>query len=213
MPNSNTAHVIVAGIDYSDLSDLALDQALAIAASQPCGEVHALSVATLLVTRSDAEEVAFLREERTKLAAHLERRIALFQERRGAGAPVPARVVGHVRFDAPAREIAQLAADLGADLVIVGTHGRRGLSRMLIGSVAEGVVRLATCPVLVVRPKVIESTPSIQPPCPECVKVRQLTSGARFWCDQHSERHGQRHTYYGTDRVSQDGSMPLVSFR
>ena len=40
-----------------------------------------------------------------------------------------------------------------ADLVVVGTHGRRALARMLVGSVAELTVRLAPCPVLVVRPK------------------------------------------------------------
>ncbi|WP_027211294.1 universal stress protein [Burkholderia sp. WSM2232] len=39
----------------------------------------------------------------------------------------------------------------GADLVVMGTHGRRGLRRMVIGSVAERVVRFATCPVLLIR--------------------------------------------------------------
>lgn len=213
MTHSNTAYVVIAGIDYSDLSEQALDQALALAASHPRGEVHAVSVVTALVTKTAAEEAALLSEARNKLATHLERRLAVFQQQRGDGAQLPVRVVGHVRFDAPALEIAQLSADLDADLVIVGTHGRRGLARMLIGSVAEAVVRLATCPVLVVRPKQVDSTPTIQPPCPECVKVRKLTAGARYWCDQHSERHGQRHTYHGSDRVSRDGNMPLIGWR
>ncbi|MET3231221.1 UNVERIFIED_ORG: nucleotide-binding universal stress UspA family protein [Burkholderia sp. 1263] len=39
----------------------------------------------------------------------------------------------------------------GADLVVMGTHGRRGLRRMVIGSVAERFVRFATCPVLLIR--------------------------------------------------------------
>lgn len=47
--------------------------------------------------------------------------------------------------------IAQQAADWRADLLVVGTHGRRGVSRMLIGSVAERVVRVAPCPLLLVR--------------------------------------------------------------
>ena len=59
-------------------------------------------------------------------------------------------------LDTPAFEIAQLATDLEADLVIVGTHGRRALSRLVLGSVAEVAVRLAPCPVLVMRPKAIE---------------------------------------------------------
>ncbi|MFM0472146.1 universal stress protein [Paraburkholderia strydomiana] len=43
------------------------------------------------------------------------------------------------------------AQQRGADLVVMGTHGRRGLRRMVIGSVAERFVRFATCPVLLVR--------------------------------------------------------------
>jgi nucleotide-binding universal stress UspA family protein len=43
------------------------------------------------------------------------------------------------------------AKEIGADLIIMSTHGRRGLSRMLIGSVAESIVRTAPCPVLAVR--------------------------------------------------------------
>jgi nucleotide-binding universal stress UspA family protein len=44
-----------------------------------------------------------------------------------------------------------VAEELKADLVIMGTHGRRGVSRMLLGSVAESIVRTAPCPVLLVR--------------------------------------------------------------
>ncbi len=51
----------------------------------------------------------------------------------------------------PAAIIAQHAADIGAELLVVGTHGRTGLSRVALGSVAERLVRLAPCSVLVVR--------------------------------------------------------------
>jgi universal stress protein A len=47
--------------------------------------------------------------------------------------------------------IDQTAAQLGIDLIVMGTHGRRGISRALLGSVAETVVRSAPCPVLTVR--------------------------------------------------------------
>jgi len=43
---------------------------------------------------------------------------------------------------------------MGADLLVVGTHGRKGVSHFLLGSVAEKLMRGAPCPVLVVRPKV-----------------------------------------------------------
>lgn len=47
--------------------------------------------------------------------------------------------------------INQTAAEIGADLIVMGTHGRRGVSRALLGSIAESVVRTAPCPVLTVR--------------------------------------------------------------
>ncbi len=51
-----------------------------------------------------------------------------------------------------AREVInQTAKELGADLIVMGTHGRRGISRALLGSVAETVVRTAPCAVLTVR--------------------------------------------------------------
>ncbi len=124
------------------------------------------------------------------------------------------RIHAHLRLEAPAQELAQIAADLEADLVVVGTHGRRGIARLLLGSVAEAVVRLAPCPVLVVRPKALpEQLPSIEPPCPQCLETRRATGGAEYWCAQHRERHGQRHTYSQRDRVGAETEMPLTFHR
>jgi nucleotide-binding universal stress UspA family protein len=52
----------------------------------------------------------------------------------------------------PADKILSAAASSGADLIVMGTHGRRGLAHAMLGSVAEKVVRRATVPVLTVRP-------------------------------------------------------------
>jgi nucleotide-binding universal stress UspA family protein len=51
----------------------------------------------------------------------------------------------------PSQAIVSLATDSGYDLIVMATHGRRGISHALMGSVAEQVVRTATCPVLTVR--------------------------------------------------------------
>ena len=51
----------------------------------------------------------------------------------------------------PAGEIVRIAAEEGVEMIVLGTHGRSGMTRMLMGSVAETVVRRATCPVLVYR--------------------------------------------------------------
>jgi nucleotide-binding universal stress UspA family protein len=50
----------------------------------------------------------------------------------------------------PHREIVRMADELGVDLIVMGTHGRSGLPRLLLGSVAERVVRTATAPVITV---------------------------------------------------------------
>src|SRR5687768_16533362 len=62
-----------------------------------------------------------------------------------------AGVTMEVAFGDPGAEIVECGERIGADLIVMPSHGRRGISRMLIGSVAERVLRLAHCPVLVLR--------------------------------------------------------------
>jgi len=57
-----------------------------------------------------------------------------------------------LREGMPWREIVESAREWPADLIVVGTHGRSGLTRLLFGSTAEGVVRHARSPVVVVPP-------------------------------------------------------------
>ena len=64
---------------------------------------------------------------------------------------IPDGAVHHVRAGRPADAIVDVARDWSADLIVVGSHGRSGVGRVLLGSVAESVVRRAPCPVLVVR--------------------------------------------------------------
>jgi nucleotide-binding universal stress UspA family protein len=69
----------------------------------------------------------------------------------------------------PAAGIVRVAREAGCDLIVMGTHGRMGLSRLLMGSVAEQVVRKAPCPVLTVKmpfPAAAEVAPA-----PEVAKV------------------------------------------
>ncbi len=60
------------------------------------------------------------------------------------------------RHGAPDHVIADIVRENDADLIVMGTHGRTGVSRVLLGSVAEHVVRLAPCPVLTVGPPHLE---------------------------------------------------------
>jgi nucleotide-binding universal stress UspA family protein len=70
------------------------------------------------------------------------------------------RVDHYVREGDPAAEIVRLAREAHCDLIVMGTHGRRGLSRLLMGSVAEAVLRKAPCPVLTVKTP-LEEVPEV----------------------------------------------------
>ena len=79
------------------------------------------------------------RDARDKLNEIVQRRSAL-------GVPIESSV----RVGDPARVIVDLVKEQGADLVVIGTHGRRGLARVFLGSVAEKVVRTSPVPVLTI---------------------------------------------------------------
>ena len=70
-------------------------------------------------------------------------------ETRAAGAPARWKLTA----GAPANAIIRAVEEEGADMIVMGTHGRRGLERMLLGSVAGKVVQLAPCPVMTIREK------------------------------------------------------------
>ena len=219
MSQSNTPYVIVVAIDYSETSDLVFDRAMELAAEKPAAALHAINV--LPVYQSgfvpDASigwtgSLPSISDASKTLKAYVEKRTSAFRAKHpGQNLAFLDTVVAHQRVEIPSEEVAQLAADLEADLVVVGTHGHRGLARILLGSVAEATVRLAPCPVLVVRPKTPPApVPTIQPACPRCLEARKASAGKELWCDQHREHHGQRHTYNQSDRVGADTNMPLV---
>lgn len=183
-----TPVTVLTAIDFSEASSLVLQQALDTARRTQAEEIHFLHVQT--ADGPDQE----LAGPRALLEAWVAARLS------GAdGVPHTVKVVVHEANGNPADVIVEMASDLLAAVIVVGTHGRKGLQRMLLGSVAEAVVRNAGCPVLVVRPLMHqERVPRIEPPCPRCVETRTSTAGEKLWCEQHSEKHGRRHTYYDT---------------
>lgn len=62
-------------------------------------------------------------------------------------------VTGVIFVGRPSEELVKLAEEKGADLIVMGTHGRAGFDRLLFGSVAHEVVRAAPCPVMTIRPE------------------------------------------------------------
>lgn len=197
-------YTVVAGIDFSDLGDLALERAFEQANHKEGSEVHVINVAhgygpLVSMELSGGAETFSIDDAASTMRAHVESRVRAFEEKLG---PLEVgRIVTHLRVGSPSHEIAQLASDLEAQVVVVGTHGRRGVSRILLGSIAEGVVRFSPCTVMVVRPIVEgEDIPKIEPPCPQCVKVRKESGGKELWCKRHSEHHARGHTYHYADR-------------
>jgi nucleotide-binding universal stress UspA family protein len=141
-------HRIVVPIDFSDSSEpaWALAQRLARALGSEIVLAHVLVEAPLYgegpLTMDRTRQV--LAETRTWAAQQLDRRAAVATANGLA-------VRTALRTGSPYREIVDLATDERADLVILGTHGRGGLIRAVLGSVADRVVRLAPCAVLTVR--------------------------------------------------------------
>ncbi|WP_102124720.1 universal stress protein [Deinococcus planocerae] len=75
----------------------------------------------------------------------------------------------------PAEEILGVAREWGAELIVMGTHGRRGLAHLVLGSVAEAVVRGATVPVMTVR--VVQATAKTEEPAGRTLPLRPSPSG------------------------------------
>ena len=194
MKSSDRPYVIVVGIDYSETSHVALRHAFQIASERHQTEVHVLHVQTSIQPCPYADPELPTAEEvrdRTleRLQGFVRKELASFQEaqRRPEGGSL--EPVSHVRGDAPAEEIAQLASDLRADLIVVSTHGKAGEARL--GSVEHAVVTLAPCPVLIVREKGhrrprITSTASHSE---RCVEARVRSAGKERCCEQHETRH------------------------
>ena len=193
------ARRIVVGMDYEQLGDDALKAALALAVSAGSTEVHAIHTHPLLDGLPTSE----------RRVARMDRDVELLRVRVGAvldqwrakhGPPDLPSLAVHIANGRPSTEIVRLAAALQAGLIVVGTHGRRGLTRALLGSVAGEVVERATCPVLVVRPidhQVTEAVADVEPVCAECQTRRTATGGQELWCERHAEHHPRAHVYSG----------------
>ena len=105
--------------------------------------VHVVDPALMAGTESaiPGEELAALVEQDAK---------ALLDKLSSQAAEGPS-ALQFLRRGAPASEILNVAREWGADMIVMGTHGQGGVARLLVGSVAEAVLRRASCPVLVAR--------------------------------------------------------------
>ena len=133
---------VVVPVDFSEGSLSAVDEALEIV--EDASHVYVIHVLPHLSANEPAVRWAALDEETAAGRAR-----AIVEDKLGDPRYRGCRI--DVAFGDPGHEIADYAERIGADLIVLPSHGRSGLRRLLIGSVAERVVRLAHCPVLVLR--------------------------------------------------------------
>lgn len=192
---------IIVGVDATETGARALRNALEIAAFGGQTEVHAIRVIEPIADPVLGVLPPTSDDQLAELKEILQQAIADLITKNGdlrVGA-----VVAHITIGAPARSIVSLAAQLDAELIVVGTHGRRGFRRALLGSVAEEVVRTAGCPVYAVRPKNHPQDariPQVEPLCDDCGETRFKTNNAQLWCDRHSQHHPRAHVYRYEER-------------
>lgn len=146
---------IVVATDFSDTSLGAVETALSLAQESGAALylLHVVEgpvgidpvVGSTLATSVEGMKEAALRHLQTLIPANLGQNLSI------------EKVVIEGK---PSHAIAEFARRQGADMIVVGTHGRAGLTRMLLGSTAEHLLREAPCQVLVVKRKVSDEEPA-----------------------------------------------------
>jgi len=142
-----TIRKILLPTDFSEPSERAVGYAAMFAKSLDASVhlVHVLDDPLLVGNAWHAADMTTVREERYQTGRATLASVASTLHR-------PADMVSlEVRTGIAADEIVKAALDYGCDVIIMATHGRSGLSHLMLGSVTEAVIRRAPCPVLAVR--------------------------------------------------------------
>lgn len=156
--------VILVGTDLGARGDDAIVEGLTQLATEETCRLHVAYVQTPATLRAGqpllVQEEQVLRDGPLALQRRIQYDAVL------NGVPyAPARIQAHVLLGEPVPTLLQACVDFDADLLILGAHGRRGLQHLVLGSVAQQLLRVAHCPVLVARPKNYHGlTQSVLPP-------------------------------------------------
>jgi universal stress protein A len=138
---------IVCPIDFSRPSNAALKEAIGMA-KQYKAELILVSVVEPIVTGLMLSVYTYQQYVKRLKARALEQLKVIIKK----NVPKGVKSSAVVKTGEPADEIVRTAKSRHADLVVIATHGRRGWGHLIFGSVAEKVIRLAPCPVLVIHP-------------------------------------------------------------
>jgi nucleotide-binding universal stress UspA family protein len=157
----NRLRRILCPIDFSDVSRHALDHAVALArwckarvtVLYAC-ELRTPAFGTAYVGPEALEPVVLTEIERQELLDRLDEYVA--PDRDASGVEIDTILDETVDV---ASSVLRYASSLHADLIVLGTHGRSGFERLMLGSVAEKVLRKSCCPVMTVPPRITEALP------------------------------------------------------
>lgn len=138
---------ILVPVDFSEYAEHALDYAILLAAKLDA-KVHLLNVIGIPALGVPELGLALSASMMDSLVKDNQAALDKLANARRTKAPI-----GEVMLrTGDARDvIIRACEEINADLIVMGTHGRRGVSRALLGSVAESIVRTAPCPVLTIR--------------------------------------------------------------
>jgi len=150
MSNLHTA--IVVAYDFSHTGHAALSRAVTLAARAPTSVLHVVCVVD---PHDPIPSIPIYDGVDYLYAARVQEALAMtVQEELEVAAPMHrVSFFVHARIGKPADEILELAREIGADLILVGSHKLSGVERLLLGSVSEKLVREARCSVEVARVK------------------------------------------------------------
>ena len=180
---------VVVAFDFSPSAEYALARAVDVAARAPQHVLHIIATlderAGMLrgMSYRDADHVQHLVRERVSAAFA------------GRSTASEVQFVVHARIGKPAEEILLLASEVGADLIFIGSHGKVGLERLLLGSTCERVVREAGCPVMVARAK--------------SYKDVQLMAVTEYEHERHTHTNPHRYSYVDTRVLLRPSDWPI----
>ncbi|HUG17734.1 MAG TPA: universal stress protein [Planctomycetaceae bacterium] len=133
---------VVVPVDFSNNTESSVRQALELAAGEE--KIHLVHVLFALDAVSPGVVFGGVTDE--SRMNHINEKFAELKLRLDAP-----KIESEIRVGNPGLEIADYAAEIGADLIVIPSHGYHGVKRLVLGSVAERVIRHASCDVLVLR--------------------------------------------------------------
>lgn len=160
---TSTPKTILVATDFAACAEAALDHALALAPALGA-KVYLLHAYALPLAAFPGGDFMPRVEVGPKILASAEAAVAqAIAKAKQSGV----EILPVVKEGDPREVIKTTAEELGADLIVLGTHGRRGIVRAIFGSVAEAVVRSSLVPVMTVHaPEPVSATTAERPPAP-----------------------------------------------